>query len=172
MPDLVATPGQTVGPFFHYALPYPGDRELVRRGTPGSVWLHGHVYDGDGNVDQYGLGVEPSIIRIAPFVWSNGGELVDDLEQPTRFSLDSPEADEALRQFFDLRGLHIVVPTEEEVESEDDETRFLNGRSAMVSCPRGARRRPSARSPTSTGTSRPCPGTTSRPGSCTRTPTA
>ena len=49
MTDLAATPGQTVGPFFHYALPYPGDRELVRRGTPGSVWLHGYVYDGDGN---------------------------------------------------------------------------------------------------------------------------
>ncbi|TCO50293.1 protocatechuate 3,4-dioxygenase alpha subunit [Kribbella antiqua] len=49
MPELAATPGQTVGPFFHYALPYPGDRELVRRGTPGSVWLHGYVYDGNGN---------------------------------------------------------------------------------------------------------------------------
>ena len=49
MPDRAPTPGQTVGPFFHYALPYPGDRELVRRGTPGSVWLHGYVYDGDRN---------------------------------------------------------------------------------------------------------------------------
>ena len=49
MTDLAATPGQTVGPFFHYALPYPGDRELVRRGTSGAVWLHGYVYDGDGN---------------------------------------------------------------------------------------------------------------------------
>lgn len=49
MTDLAPTPGQTVGPFFHYALPYPGDRELLRRGTPGSVWLHGYVYDGDGN---------------------------------------------------------------------------------------------------------------------------
>ena len=88
--------------------------------------------DGDGNVDQYGLGVEPTLIRIAPFVWSSGGELVDDLEQPTRFTFDTPEADEALREFFDLRALHIVVPTEEEIESEDDETRFLNGRSAMV----------------------------------------
>lgn len=48
MADLVATPGQTVGPFFHYALPFPGDRELVRRGSPGSVWLHGYVYDGAG----------------------------------------------------------------------------------------------------------------------------
>jgi multiple sugar transport system substrate-binding protein len=88
--------------------------------------------NGDGNVDQYGLGVEPSIIRIAPFVWSNGGEVVDDPERPTRFTLDSPEAQAAMQKFFDLRGLHIVVPTEEEVESEDDETRFLNGRSAMV----------------------------------------
>ena len=49
MPDLAATPGQTVGPFFHYALPFPGDRELVRHGGAGSVRLHGHVYDGAGN---------------------------------------------------------------------------------------------------------------------------
>jgi len=42
------TPGQTVGPFFHYALPYPGDRDLVAPGTPGAVRLHGTVTDGDG----------------------------------------------------------------------------------------------------------------------------
>jgi multiple sugar transport system substrate-binding protein len=88
--------------------------------------------DGDGNVDRYGLGVEPSIIRIAPFVWSNGGTLVDDDERPTRFTLDSRGALEALDAFFDLRRLHLAVPTEEEHESEDDESRFLNGRTAMV----------------------------------------
>ena len=88
--------------------------------------------NGDGNVDVYGLGVEPTLIRIAPFVWSNGGELVDDDERPTRFALDSRAAREALQKFFDLRQLHIVVPTEEEIESEDDESRFLNGRTAMV----------------------------------------
>jgi multiple sugar transport system substrate-binding protein len=88
--------------------------------------------DGDGNVDQYGLGVEPTLIRIAPFVWSNGGEIVDDERRPTRFTLDTPAAQEAVRAFFDLRQLHLVVPTEEEIESEDDETRFLNGRTAMV----------------------------------------
>ena len=49
MPELVATPGQTIGPFFHYALPYPGDRELVPRESAGSVRLHGYVYDGEGN---------------------------------------------------------------------------------------------------------------------------
>jgi multiple sugar transport system substrate-binding protein len=89
--------------------------------------------DGDGNVDVYGLGVEPTIIRIAPFVWSNDGELVDDDEgRPTRFTLDTPAAQEAMQEFFDLRQLHLVVPTEEEIESEDDESRFLNGRTAMV----------------------------------------
>lgn len=49
MPRLPATPGQTVGPFFHYALPYDGDRDLVSPGTPGSVLLHGAVTDGEGN---------------------------------------------------------------------------------------------------------------------------
>jgi multiple sugar transport system substrate-binding protein len=86
----------------------------------------------DGRPEVYGLGVEPSIIRLAPFVWSNAGEIVDDDEQPTRFTLETPEAQEAMKQFFDLRSTHAVIPREEEVESEDDETRFLNGRSAMV----------------------------------------
>ncbi len=112
----------------------------VQEPTPGWTWDEmvekaialTRDENGDGNVDQYGLGVEPTLIRIAPFVWSNGGELVDDEAQPTRFTLDSPAADAALRAFFDLRQLHLVVPTEEEIESEDDETRFLNGRTAMV----------------------------------------
>jgi protocatechuate 3,4-dioxygenase alpha subunit len=42
------TPGQTVGPFFGYALPYPRGNELVEAGTPGAVRLHGTVYDGAG----------------------------------------------------------------------------------------------------------------------------
>jgi multiple sugar transport system substrate-binding protein len=88
--------------------------------------------NGDGTVDVYGLGVEPSIIRLAPFVWSNGGEIVDDLEDPTRFTLDEVAATDAMAEFFALRRVHGVIPTEEELESEDDESRFLNGRTAMV----------------------------------------
>lgn len=45
---LAPTPGQTVGPFFHYGLPYDGDRDLVPPGSPGSVLLHGRVLDGAG----------------------------------------------------------------------------------------------------------------------------
>jgi protocatechuate 3,4-dioxygenase alpha subunit len=58
MPELIATPGQTIGPFFGYALPYPGDRERVPCGSAGSVRLHGYVYDGEGN------GVEDAVLEV------------------------------------------------------------------------------------------------------------
>ncbi|MFG1780067.1 ABC transporter substrate-binding protein [Micromonospora sp. NPDC049048] len=80
----------------------------------------------------HGLGVEPSIIRLAPFVWSNGGQLVDDPTKPTRLTLDGPAAREALKNLVDLRLAYGVVPTDEEVEAEDDESRFANGRLAML----------------------------------------
>lgn len=48
VPALPPTPGQTVGPFFHYALPYDGDRQLVAPGIPGALLLHGTVTDGSG----------------------------------------------------------------------------------------------------------------------------
>jgi len=47
---LVATPGQTVGPFFGYALPYEKGEQLVPLGHPRAVRLHGVVTDGAGAV--------------------------------------------------------------------------------------------------------------------------
>ena len=46
---LTPTPGQTVGPFYGYALPYAKDRELLAPGSPGSIRLQGTVYDGAGH---------------------------------------------------------------------------------------------------------------------------
>jgi protocatechuate 3,4-dioxygenase alpha subunit len=46
---LAPTPGQTVGPFYGYALPYPGDDALVPASHPDAVRLHGTVYDGAGD---------------------------------------------------------------------------------------------------------------------------
>jgi multiple sugar transport system substrate-binding protein len=80
----------------------------------------------------FGLGVEPSIIRLAPFVWSAGGELVDDERRPTRFVLDRPASREALQQFIDLYSRYRVVPSDQDREAEDDESRFANGRLAML----------------------------------------
>ncbi|MDG6107236.1 protocatechuate 3,4-dioxygenase subunit alpha [Dactylosporangium aurantiacum] len=42
------TPGQTIGPFYGYALPYPGDHELVPPDHPAAIRLHGTVFDGGG----------------------------------------------------------------------------------------------------------------------------
>jgi protocatechuate 3,4-dioxygenase alpha subunit len=43
-----STPGQTVGPFFHLGLTYPGDSELVPAGHAQAVRLRGTVLDGAG----------------------------------------------------------------------------------------------------------------------------
>ncbi|WP_349269540.1 protocatechuate 3,4-dioxygenase subunit alpha [Mycolicibacterium parafortuitum] len=45
---LTATPGQTVGPFFGYALPFDRCHELVPPGSPNAVQLSGIVAAGDG----------------------------------------------------------------------------------------------------------------------------
>ena len=42
------TPGQTVGPFYGFALPYPGGPDLVPHGHPDAIRLHGVVLDGAG----------------------------------------------------------------------------------------------------------------------------
>lgn len=88
--------------------------------------------NGDGVTDTYGLVMEQSLYRFTPFVWANGGELVDDLVHPTTLTLDSPEAIEALTW---LKGLGAhgagVVPSEIDAQAEDDEARFMRGGAGM-----------------------------------------
>lgn len=48
MTTLPPTPGQTVGPFFGYALPYEDGPRMVPPHVPGAIQLHGTVYDGAG----------------------------------------------------------------------------------------------------------------------------
>lgn len=43
-----ATPGQTIGPFFGYALPFTNSANLVPPGSSGAIRLHGVVSDGAG----------------------------------------------------------------------------------------------------------------------------
>jgi protocatechuate 3,4-dioxygenase, alpha subunit len=46
--NLAPTPGQTVGPFFSFALVRGGDADLVAPDHPDAVTLHGRVLDGAG----------------------------------------------------------------------------------------------------------------------------
>ncbi|MGH2534037.1 MAG: ABC transporter substrate-binding protein [Thermomicrobiales bacterium] len=89
--------------------------------------------NGDGVTDQYGLVVEPSIIRYASFIWGAGGEIVDDVDNPTTLTLDTPEALKGVNWFISLGATgHAVAPSEAEVLVEDNESRFMNGRAAML----------------------------------------
>ncbi len=87
--------------------------------------------DGDGQTDQYGLGVEASLYRLAPFIWQNGGELVDDPAFPTQLALPRVPALAALTWFTELQTVHGVVPDRLAETSQDSESRFLAGTLAM-----------------------------------------
>lgn len=82
--------------------------------------------------DQYGVGLSPNLFRLAPFIWQNGGDIVDDPTNPTRLTLDSPEAREAFQWFVNLQVVHGVVPSKEAEAIETSESRFLNGRLGMM----------------------------------------
>lgn len=76
----------------------------------------------------HGVGLEPAVIRAAPFVWTAGGELVDAQDSPTRFTLDTPEARRGLEAILSLAAFG---PTQKEAESKALEERFLAGELAM-----------------------------------------
>lgn len=48
-PRSAQTPSQTVGPFFGYALPYPGGADVAPGWHPDAMRLHGTVFDGNGD---------------------------------------------------------------------------------------------------------------------------
>ncbi len=111
-------------------LPYPADNWTQADFLQAARALTKDL-DGDGQTDQYGAGLAPSLLRLAPFIWQNGGELVDDPAQPTRLALDNPAAMEALQWFVDLQVKEKVVPDAVAEEAEASENRFLSGRLAM-----------------------------------------
>lgn len=87
--------------------------------------------NGDGKPDQYGLGTEASIFRVAPFIWQNGGDVVDNPEAPTKLTLDTPESKEAIQWFVDLQTKHHVAPDAVAEEAQESEARFEAGTTAM-----------------------------------------
>ena len=111
-------------------IPYPADNWTWDEFVKTAVTLT-QDFDGGGTIDQYGLGVEPSLYRLAPFIWQNGGPIADSGDFPTRLTLTRPPAQEALQWFIDLRQVHGVVPNRVEEASLDSESRFVAGSTAM-----------------------------------------
>ena len=101
---LVPTPGQTVGPFFHFALPYAGGESLVPTSQPGAIRLHGTVSDGHGDpipdamleiwqADAQGnISTEPGSLRRDPYAFTGWGRAGTDAAGHFRFTTVNPGA--------------------------------------------------------------------------------
>ncbi len=84
--------------------------------------------DGKG---VYGLGFDPTLIRLAPFIWSFRGELVDDLHQPTQITLEGTSP-LALTFVKSLIQRYRVVPPLAAYKAEHHESRFVRGGLGML----------------------------------------
>ncbi|MBW3561104.1 MAG: sugar ABC transporter substrate-binding protein [Actinobacteria bacterium] len=82
--------------------------------------------------EHYGLGIDAELIKIAPWVWQNGGTFVDDPVTPTRLTLQDGATREALDWYLDLSLVHEVVPPDQEERSLDKLSRFLQGGLGML----------------------------------------
>ncbi|MFF4209249.1 protocatechuate 3,4-dioxygenase subunit alpha [Streptomyces sp. NPDC001796] len=47
--SVLPTPSHTVGPFYGYALPFPGGGDIAPIGHPDTITVQGYVLDGEGN---------------------------------------------------------------------------------------------------------------------------
>jgi multiple sugar transport system substrate-binding protein len=81
--------------------------------------------------EQFGLGTQASLFRVAPFIWQNGGQLVDRPRFPTRLTIMTEQGLEAIQWFVDLRLKHKVMPDAVAEKAESSDSRFQNGRLGM-----------------------------------------
>ena len=76
------------------------------------------------------IGFETGLRTVAPFVWIFGGDVVDDLNAPTRITLDTPQARAALTYLDGLLDDGGVTATDAAASPAED--RFANGELAML----------------------------------------
>ncbi|MGX7826155.1 ABC transporter substrate-binding protein [Actinokineospora sp. 24-640] len=77
-----------------------------------------------------GVGIDPSVTRVAPFIWSSGGAIVDSDENPTRTTLHEPGARAALQAVVDLIGTG-ATPSRDQLAAQGLEEQFMTGKVAM-----------------------------------------
>lgn len=88
--------------------------------------------DGDGKTDIWGVAIQPSLIRLAPFVWGMKGALVDDLNKPSLLRIDGGSAVHAMALLKGLVADSRVAPGQAEAYSEDADSRFARGGLGML----------------------------------------
>jgi multiple sugar transport system substrate-binding protein len=79
-----------------------------------------------------GVYIEPSLGAVTPFVWSAGGEIVDDTQAPSELTFSDGDSREALEQVLALVRDPQVTPTSRELEEQDAVELFTQGKLGMI----------------------------------------
>jgi len=85
--------------------------------------------DGDGRVDQWGISLTQWLQAVAPWIWQNGGDLLD--ETNSRSRLAEPEAVEALRFLRKLLHEEHVASFDASFEAQLSQGLFQAGKCAF-----------------------------------------
>jgi multiple sugar transport system substrate-binding protein len=89
--------------------------------------------NGDGFPEVHGVAFDPTIHRYAAAIWGAGGELFDDVYQPTALTLETPEARAGIEFITSLGPTGIgATPTQDDRLLQDDTQRFREGKAAML----------------------------------------
>ena len=126
-----------------YVNPDCFERAGIARGEsvplPGSNWTMDDFrrtaraltldFDDDGRIDQFGFW-QPRWLYYLPFIWSFGGELLDD--SLTEWRLTGPEAEAAFAFYQEMRvGAERYAPHPHEISQVIQDVGFLTGKVAM-----------------------------------------
>ncbi len=113
------------------SLPDPGNRWTRQEFLADAQRLTRDT-DGDGRMDQYGLGIQPSLTNLAPFILQLKGPLVDLEPWPSELSLGTPMALTATTWLVSLQNEFHVVPSEQDELAASSLQRFMDGSLAML----------------------------------------
>lgn len=79
-----------------------------------------------------GVSVEPTLETLAPFIYSGGGQLFDDVDDPTSLAFSDDATRAALERSLELLRNPLVTPTENQLARRSPLEMFKRGKLAMI----------------------------------------
>ena len=79
-----------------------------------------------------GVYIEPSLVGLAPFVYSGGGNLFDDDQDPKSLALSSEDSVSALNRTMAILRKNRLTPTPRQLRQESALDRFTTGKLGMI----------------------------------------
>jgi len=114
--------------FDKYKVPYPKDNWSFQEFLQTALKLTKDT-NNDGKIDVYGTSFEENPLFWLPFLWSNGGGLIN--TNLHSLLISDPESIEALQFYANLRNKYHVAPTKSETGSSTMAQLFIQGKLAM-----------------------------------------